>query len=246
MNVLSANWQAPNHIRALTTMRAGGLSQGGYASFNLADHVGDDPANVSANRHHLKQHLDLPSDPIWLNQTHSTDCVIVETSASNPNRNADAAITRQPNTVLAIMTADCLPITLCDRKGTEIAAIHAGWRGLANGILDNTLSLMLAPTQDCLAWIGPAICGRCYATGEEVLETFVQQYAFATKAFQRIDSQWYADLPKMAALILTALGLSAISQSAVCTFEANNQFYSYRRTAQTGRIATLIWFQDIL
>lgn len=244
MNVLNANWQAPTHVHAATTQRTPGFSQGGYAGLNLADHVGDDPTSVMANRQHLKHLLALPNEPFWLNQTHSTDCVVVDDSTIN--RDADATITRQANTVLAIMTADCLPITLCNREGNEIAAIHAGWRGLANGIVDKTLSLMNTAPDVCMAWIGPAICGRCYATGEEVLDTFASRYSFAHTAFHQIDNQWYADLPKIAAMILANHGLSNIHQSEACTFEANNHFYSYRREPQTGRIATLIWFEDTL
>lgn len=142
------------------------------------------------------------------------------------------------------MTADCLPIVLCDQQGTEIAAIHAGWRGLAEGIVDNTVALLHSNPAQCLAWIGPAICGKCYATGSEVLDQFISRYPFAIQAFTQIEQQWYADLPKIATLILMELGIGTIHPSHVCTFETNSQFYSYRRTAQTGRIATLIWFQE--
>lgn len=242
MKLLAAQWAAPPNIRAVTTTRDGGVSQADFAAFNLGAHVGDDAIHVATNRSILRDALHLPSEPIWLNQTHSTRCVLVE--SPDVNRNADAAITRQPKHVLAIMTADCLPIVLCDQQGTEIAAIHAGWRGLAQGILDNTTMLMQNAMQQCIAWIGPAICGRCYETGAEVLDQFVTHYPFAPQAFTRIDQQWYADLPKMATLILNELGIGAVYPSHACTFEENSQYYSYRRAAQTGRIATLIWFQE--
>lgn len=242
MKILEAQWPAPPSIRAVTTTRIGGVSQADYSAMNLAAHVGDDAQHVAENRQILRDTLHLPNEPIWLEQTHSTRCVEVDSPVCD--RNADAAITRQKQQVLAIMTADCLPIVLCDQQGTEIAAIHAGWRGLAEGIVDNTVALLHSNPAQCLAWIGPAICGKCYATGSEVLDQFISRYPFAIQAFTQIEQQWYADLPKIATLILMELGIGTIHPSHVCTFETNSQFYSYRRTAQTGRIATLIWFQE--
>lgn len=241
MNLLEAQWPAPASVRAVSTTRSGGVSQANYAALNIAAHVGDDNQHVATNRQLLRETLALPSEPIWLEQTHSTRCVDVDTP--HYDRNADAAITRQKQHVLAIMTADCLPIVLCNQQGTEIAAIHAGWRGLANGIVDNTVSLLHSNPSECLAWIGPAICGQCFATGEEVLDQFVTRYPFATQAFMRNAQQWYADLPKLATLILHKLGMSAVYPSHACTYETNSEYYSYRRAAQTGRIATLIWFR---
>lgn len=241
IQTIAANWSAPKNIRALSTTRDGGVSQGHYAGLNLGDHVNDDSDAVITNRQMLRQELTLPNDPSWLNQTHSTNCVILD--HPNASRDADAAITHDPQQVLAILTADCLPIVLCNRQGTEIAAIHAGWRGLANGIIEATLEDMQSAPKDCLAWIGPAICGPCYATGAEVLDQFTAQYSFAIQAFQCIEQQWYADLPKLADLILTTSGITAVYSSNVCTLE-NTHLYSYRRAAQTGRIATLIWFQN--
>lgn len=242
MKILDANWPAPPSIRVVTTTRMGGVSEANFAAMNLATHVGDDAQDVAKNRHILREALRLPNEPIWLEQTHSTRCV--EVTSEDCNRDVDAAITRQKNQVLAILTGDCLPIVLCDRQGTEIAAIHAGWRGLANGIVDNTIAQLHASPTQCLAWIGPAICGRCYATGAEVLDQFIGRYSFAAQAFTKMNQQWYADLSKLATLILEALGVGAVYPSDVCTFEKNSEFYSYRRAAQTGRIATLIWFQE--
>ncbi|MCX7090321.1 MAG: peptidoglycan editing factor PgeF [Legionellales bacterium] len=242
MKILEAHWPAPPSIRAVTTTRMDGVSQADYAAMNLAAHVGDDAQDVAKNRQILRESLHLPNEPIWLEQTHSTRCV--EVTSADCNRDVDAAITRQKQQVLAILTGDCLPIVLCDQQGTEIAAIHAGWRGLANGIVDNTIAKLHAKPDQCLAWIGPAICGGCYATGAEVLEQFVGRYAFAAQAFTKIEQQWYADLSKLATLILEAQGIGAVYPSQVCTFERNSEFYSYRRSAQTGRIATLIWFQE--
>ncbi len=241
MTIIHAQWPAPPNIRAITTTRLGGVSQADFADWNLAAHVGDDPEHVATNRRILRESLQLPSEPIWLEQTHTTHCVEVDAPF---DANADAAITRQKNHVLAIMTADCLPIMLCDQQGTEIAAIHAGWRGLAMGIVDNTVAKMHSAPSQCMAWIGPAICGRCYATGSEVLDQFVSRYPYAAQAFTQIENQWFADLPQMATLILQNLGIQAVYPSHLCTFESNSQFFSYRRAAQTGRIASLIWFQE--
>lgn len=238
MNNLIAHWPAPTHIRALTTSRAIGHSVAPYQSNNLALHVGDNAATVLANREQLKQNLQLPKEPIWLEQTHSNRCIIVE---EDSNRDVDAAITRQMNTPLAIMTADCLPILLCDQQGQEIAAIHAGWRGLMHGIIENTLTKMQNPSNHLLAWIGPAICQTCYEVGPEVQQAFTNHLPAAEIAFRPQGDRFYADLAKIAELILTAAGVCAIYHSHACTYESVDQFYSYRRSAQTGRMATLIW-----
>jgi YfiH family protein len=235
--LISANWPAPSHIQAGTTTLMHGHSQEAYASNNLALHVGDNPAHVLANRQQLRSLLMLPNDPAWLEQTHSTDCVIIENEAS---RHADAAITRQKTQPLAILTADCLPILLCDKLGTEIAAIHAGWRGLLNGVVQNTLKKMHVKPHDLLAWIGPAICQRCYEVGDDVRMQFTSVYPFTTNAFEGR----YANLPYMAELVLKSLGIHHVYQSHVCTFEEKKTCYSYRRTSQTGRMATLIWFNQ--
>lgn len=242
MTNLIANWPAPTNIRALTTTRKSGYSQSPYANNNVGLHVNDNPDHVRANRDAIKKWLELPNEPIWLDQTHTNRCVLVEDESVD--RQADAAVTRDNQFPLAIMTADCLPIVLCNRQGTEIAAIHAGWRGLANGIIENTVATMLSTPESCLAWIGPAICEACYQTGDEVLQTFSSQYSFADKAFNYHNSHLHANLPIMAELILQSLGIANVSQSKACTYELNEQFYSYRREPQTGRMATLIWIQD--
>ena len=241
MTILNANWSAPSNIQAVTTMRPGGHSHAPFNQNNLGLHVGDNEAHVRANRAQLMHTLNLPGEPVWLEQTHSTDCVIAE---EDTNRNADAAITRSNKYPLAIMTADCLPIVLCNQSGTEIAAVHAGWRGLAFGILENTLAKMQSAPETLMAWIGPAICPTCYEIGDEVHQTFSSRYPFTKKTFITKSSHRYADLPKMAELILQSQGIPAVFQSGACTFEHNDEFYSYRREAQTGRMATLIWFKN--
>jgi len=246
LNYLNANWQAPANVTALTTTRFLGTSHYPFDKNNLALHVGDNEQNVLNNRETLKQDLQIPSSPEWLEQTHSTDCVVVEECK---NRLADASITRRPNTVLTIMTADCLPIVLCNTDGTEIAAIHAGWRGLVNGIIEETLKKMYTQPSNLLAWIAPAICQQCYETGAEVKDNFIKHFPFTHTCFKKTGSHLYANLPQMAELILNHHGIHSIYQSNECTHEAKYayngeyKYYSYRRAQRTGRIATLIWFQ---
>lgn len=234
-----ANWSAPSNIFALTTTRVNGHSLPPFDRNNLGLHVGDNEQNVRANRQALKDTLMLPGEPIWLEQTHSNLCITVE---KDVNRVADAAVTRVKHHPLVIMTADCLPILLCNEKGTEIAAIHAGWRGLVNGIVENTLMKMDSAPETIMAWIGPAICSSCFEIGEEVRHAYTSHYPFTAGAFIMQEKKMYGDLPKMAALILNANGVNDVSQSGACTFEMKNKFYSYRREANTGRMATLIWF----
>ena len=225
---LIANWPASPNIHALTTT----CEQG-----NLALHVGDDEIQVLTRRKNLRQNLNLINEPHWLNQTHSTRCVTIE---EDDFRDADAAITRIPQQPLVIMTADCLPILLCDQQGQEIAAIHAGWRGLLNGIIENTLKKM--KSKSLFAWIGPAICGQCFEVGDEIEQQFTDKYQFTRSAFRTLHNKNHADLSLIAELILNYNGVSNVTQSNSCTFEGINKYYSYRRTPQTGRIATLIWF----
>ncbi|MCW8410365.1 peptidoglycan editing factor PgeF [Legionella sp. PATHC035] len=236
-----ANWPAPKNITALSTTRLYGYSQAPYDSNNMGLNVGDNEQHVLQNRQQLVELLHLPGEPQWLHQTHSTLCVIAEEDA---NRNADASVTRSMNHPLAILTADCLPIMLCNVQGTEIAAIHAGWKGLAYGIIENTLDKMNSLTSDVLAWIGPSICQKCYEVGEEVYQTFTDTYPLSRQAFKPVNGKWLANLPLIAEIILTSRGIKAVYQSELCTFELKNELYSYRRTSQTGRIATLIWFND--
>lgn len=236
-----ANWPAPSNITALSTTRLSGFSETPYNKNNLGYHVGDNPDHVAQNRQQLKEKLNLAAEPVWLEQTHSTTCIIPEIDS---NRNADAAITRSSDHPLIVLTADCIPITLCNKQGSEIAAVHAGWKGLFNGIIENTLSKMNSEPSDLLAWIGPAICQKCYEVGDEVYLAFAEKYPKSTNAFQRSGSKWIANLPQIAELILNLKGVSAVYQSNLCTFELKNEFYSYRREAQTGRIGTLIWFND--
>ncbi|MDI1351226.1 MAG: peptidoglycan editing factor PgeF, partial [bacterium] len=198
-----ANWPAPKNITALSTTRHGGYSTYPYHSNNLGLHVGDDALNVGKNRQQLTGLFNLPSQPVWLEQTHSTVCVIAEEEI---NRQADAAITRSAQHPLVVLTADCLPITLCDVQGTEIAAIHAGWRGLFLGIVENTLAKMNSNSSDILAWIGPAISQPYYEIGEEVYSSFTAKYPESSKSFQPHGDKWLANLPQIAEIVLHSQG----------------------------------------
>lgn len=238
---LHANWLAPKHISALTTTRQAGVSLGSYTSNNLALHVDDTQKHVQANRAALRAHLNLPDEPVWLNQTHTNTCVRVEDEIL---RDADAAVTSSITHPLAIMTADCLPIVLCNQAGTEIAAIHGGWRGLLNGIVENTLAKMHSPRNTLMAWTGPAICKNCFEVGQEVADAFIQRYAFTAPAFRPYHKKSFGNLPEIAEFILKKHGVHAIYHADACTFEQKNSFYSYRRAQQTGRMATLIWFNQ--
>jgi hypothetical protein len=240
-NHVIANWNAPANISALTTTRNTGVSRDPYAHNNMGLHVGDNEEHVQQNRASLVERLNLPNPPRWLNQTHSTRCVVVD---EDDSIDADAAISRNPMQPLAIMTADCLPIVLCNTQGSEIAAIHAGWRGLLNGIIDNTINTMQSDACDLMAWIGPAMCGRCYETGSEVRDAFLTRYPFTIDAFHTRESHLYANLAQMADSIMQTLGLTTVHHSNICTFERSDEFYSYRRSAQTGRMVTLIWFNQ--
>lgn len=236
-----ANWTAPKNITALSTTRLTGFSKEPYNENNLALHVGDNPHLVEKNRDQLIEVLGLPGEPVWLEQTHSTHCIIAE---KDSHREADAAITRSHHHPLVILTADCLPITVCNRQGTEIAAIHAGWRGLHHGIIENTLNNMTSQNSDLIAWIGPSICQQCYEVGNEVYESFVSDDPDLNVAFKPMNNKWLANLPRIAEKKLLDHGLNSVFQSDLCTFELKNDFFSYRRASQTGRIGTLIWFND--
>ena len=261
LDLLLANWPAPQTIRALTTCRQPGYSLPPYDQFNLGLHVGDVNEHVLANRAYLQQKLSLPNQPEWLNQTHSTRCIAID---EEPSRDGDAAFTQDPERVLAIMTADCVPILICNREGREIAAIHAGWRGLLNGVIENTIQQLKSPPGELMAWIGPCICATCYEVGDEVREKFIENNHLAAQAFvQSIQGagprpglhdqlelevhptnqpKWFANLPRLAEDRLRLNQISAVYQSNICTFEQKDRFYSYRRSAQTGRIVSLIWF----
>lgn len=232
------DWRAPTRVRAWTTTRQGGISQPPYASFNLGDHVGDAPAAVAANRAALCTHL--PAQPLWMRQVHGTICV--DAAQVPAGVEADAAFTRASGIVCTVLTADCLPILLCDTAGTVVAAAHAGWRGLANGVIEATVSAMGVPGERLMAWLGPAIGPHSFEVGDEVRAAFLVQSAQAANAFApRSDGKWLCDLYTLAAQRLSALGVCRITGAEFCTVRESERFFSYRRAGATGRMASLIW-----
>jgi YfiH family protein len=260
MSMRQPEWPIPSTIKALYTTRQGGVSEAPFDSFNLADHVGDDLHRVARNRTILDRTIpnqdglrsqSLPAAPCWLQQTHSTTVVTLE---SELNREADGAITRQADTVAVIMTADCLPILFCNRSGTEVAAVHAGWRGLLDGILQTTIAQLQSPASELMAWIGPAISQPKFEVGDEVRQAFVDRYVdesgenpigkqmSADKRFiSNRPAHWLCDLPGLADDLLKRLGVADVTQSNLCSYSNDDDFFSYRRQAVTGRMACLIW-----
>lgn len=240
---IKPEWPAPPSINAYTTLRTGGVSFRPYDSFNLATHVGDDPQLVAQNRAKLNEILSLPNDPIWIQQTHST--ITLEATPATENKEADASFTYQPNTVCIVLTADCLPILFCNRQGTYVAAIHAGWRGLANGIIESALKSISFPLEDLLVWLGPGIGPTAFEVGNDVRTLFIQHQAEATSAFLPHNNRWRANLYELAKLRLAQQGVTAVFGGDLCTFSDANRFFSYRRDGEkTGRMATLIWRTD--
>ena len=241
IELIRPDWNAPPKIAAFCTTRVGGVSTAPFDQLNLAGHVGDRDSAVRANREVLMEQLNLVNQPCWLNQTHSTR---VETivDAGHYDANVDAAITRQVNTIAVVMTADCLPILLCDREGSEVAAIHAGWRGLADGIIQATLASMASPASELMAWIGPAIGQNRFEVGDEVYQKFIDQESRAKNRFiANRRGHWLCDLSGLAADLLKQSCLHAVKQSGMCSYENESRFYSYRREKVSGRMASLIW-----
>jgi YfiH family protein len=238
---IEAQWSAPPQVKALCTTRVGGFSLAPYESFNLAMHVGDEEDNVAHNRALLRNALKLPGEPCWLQQTHSTQVVNLENES---DRQADAAITREAKCVAVVMTADCLPILLCNRSGTEVAAIHAGWRGLADGIVETTVSDMKSSPDQLLAWIGPGISQQCFEVGDEVREIFLAKNNSAESRFiANRPSHWLCDLGGLAYDTLDRLKVAEVNRTHYCSYNDESLFFSYRRNVTTGRMASLIWIE---
>ncbi|NDL61159.1 purine nucleoside phosphorylase YfiH [Acerihabitans arboris] len=234
------DWPAPGNVRACSTTRLGGVSRPPYGSLNLGDHVGDRPDAVAENRRRLAALAGLPAAPRWLQQVHGTDVVTLTGAARTPNR-ADAVYTRQPGQVCAIMTADCLPVLLCDRAGREVAAAHAGWRGLCAGILEKTLAAFQADPGSVMAWLGPAIGPAAFEVGPEVKAAFVAHDPQAAEAFSPHGEKYFADICHLARLRLQAAGVGFVYGGDRCTVTDAASYFSYRRDGVTGRMATLVW-----
>ena len=242
---LLPDWrEAPPNVRALSTRRTGGVSRDAYASFNLAEHVGDDPVAVHANRAILRHAADLPGEPLWLSQVHGID--VVEhggaMTSSTPPR-ADAAVAFEPGRVCVVMTADCLPVVLVDRAGTRVGVAHAGWRGLVGGVLEATVAALGCAPQDIVAWLGPAIAQPAFEVGAEVRDAFVAKDVAHDSAFVANPAgRLQADLYELSRQTLARVGVTRISGGGRCTRAEAEEFYSFRRDGgRTGRMATLAW-----
>jgi len=242
-NFFIPNWPVPSHIKSIQTLRVGGKSEGKYNSFNLATHVNDETHSINSNRELLDQFL--PSSPYWLNQTHSVDVI----ELPSPSLNGDASYTKEINTVCAVQTADCLPLLVTNKKGTVVAAIHAGWRGLLDGVIENTIHKMNISPNELLVWLGPAIGQNYFEVGADVKNHFCEKDQEAEKAFRAIsDQKWLADIYYLAKLRLKASGVVDIYGGSLtddyCTFANETDYFSYRRDGETGRMASLIWIES--
>lgn len=237
---IEADWPAPPGVRAVSTLRLGGVSQGAYDSLNLAAHVGDAPARVAANRRRLRESLALPAEPFWLNQTHGLAVAQARRESGLPPE-ADASFSGEAGVVCAVMTADCLPVLFCDRAGTQVAAAHAGWRGLAAGVLEATLAALGGG--DWMAWLGPAIGPQAFEVGPPVRQAFLERLGEDGQAAfrQTGENHWLADLCALARIRLARAGVNEVYGGGHCTYADPGCFFSYRRDGQTGRMATLIW-----
>ena len=236
-----AEWPAPANVKTLVSTRNGGVSQAPYSSLNVGGHVGDLPENVARNREIVQAAVPVP--PAYLNQTHSS-IVLSAPDVPGSTPEADASFDRTGTAACAVMTADCLPVLLCDRAGTVVAAAHAGWRGLAGGILQNTLAAMQADPDEIMAYLGPAIGPDAFEVGEDVREAFCRLHSSAENAFEGIGGGKYlADIYTLARQILRREGVNLIYGGTHCTVLERDTFFSYRRDGQTGRMVSMIWLE---
>lgn len=239
-NRIVPDWPAPATVHAVTTTRQGGVSRGAYTSMNPAMHVGDDPQAVAANRTRLQQRLGLPAAPVWLQQVHGN--TVVDAAAARDTPAADAVYACRSGLVCGVLTADCLPVLLCDRAGECVAAVHAGWRGLAGGVIERAVQALQRPQDALLAWLGPAISAAAYTVGDEVRDTFTTHDPRAAEAFTPAAGRgWHADLYRLARQRLADCGVTRIYGGEYCSYGEPDRFFSYRRDGTCGRMASLIW-----
>lgn len=242
-NLIYPDWPAPARVRAIQTTRAGGVSRPPYDSLNLGLHVADQEWCVARNRQQLNRFV--PTEPVWLQQTHGTQVVNISAVSCVPH--ADAAYTRSRANVCVIMTADCLPVLLCNQQGTVVAAIHAGWRGLCAGVLEAAVDALQVAPETLMAWLGPAIGPRAFEVGSEVRTAFIAAHAQAEQAFLPHNDRWLCNIYQLAQQRLMRLGIDDIHGGGVdqqfCTCTESARFFSYRRDGRTGRMATMIWLE---
>ncbi len=238
MNWIEPDWPVDASVHAATTLTTGGVSQPPFTSLNSALHVGDNQTQVLKNRQIIKNMLQLPAEPCWLQQVHGNKIVCADNHHAVPV--ADGSFSEQPGVVCVVQTADCLPVLMASADGQKIAAIHAGWRGLLAGILNKACDIMT--DKHCAVWLGPAIGPECFEVGEEVRQAFVQKSVEFSPAFkQKSESKWLADIYQLARISLAQSDVENIYGGQFCTVTDASRFYSYRRDGQTGRMATLIW-----
>lgn len=243
-SLLEIDWPRPPGVRAAFTTRLGGVSAPPCDALNLGAHVGDAPAQVAANRARLASMLSLPSEPVWLEQVHGIDVADLDAPLRG-TPTADAAISHSAGKVCVIMVADCLPVLIASRDGRGIAAAHAGWRGLAAGVLERTVAALGRPAADLSAWLGPAISREHFEVGEEVRAAFTANDPDAQRCFvANARGRWQADLVGLARRRLAALGVTDVSGGTWCTFADRERFFSHRRDGRCGRMAALIWRDD--
>ncbi|CDF93548.1 MULTISPECIES: peptidoglycan editing factor PgeF [unclassified Pseudomonas] len=237
---LIPDWPAPARVKACVTTRAGGVSLAPFDSLNLGDHVDDDPGAVTENRRRLTDRFAIR--PAWLQQVHGIAVVEADPALV---ATADASWTATPGIACTAMTADCLPVLFCNRAGTRVAAAHAGWRGLANGVLEATLDSLATPADEIIAWLGPAIGPQAFEVGPEVREAFIAQLPRAEQAFvpSHNAGKFLADIYELARLRLAARGVSTVYGGGLCTV-TDPRFFSYRRSPRTGRFASLVWIEQ--
>jgi hypothetical protein len=238
LTLLVPDWPAPANVRAWQTTRQGGISVAPYDSLNLGDHVGDDALFVARNR--ILLNTVLPTEPVWLKQVHGIEVANADSAACLPV--ADASVARHRHAVCAVMAADCLPVLLCDKRGTVVSAVHAGWRGLAAGVIEAAVRSMDVAPVHLMAWLGPAISQRAFEVGDEVRAIFVSAYPLAEAAFiPGLPGKWLADIYTLARLQLKTLGVTQIYGGEYCTYSEPENFFSYRRDGVTGRQASFIY-----
>ena len=234
------DWPAPPGVRALVTTRCGGVSRGPWHSLNLAGHVGDDAQAVATNRALLRR--ELPGEPVWLAQVHGAVCVDAALAAVGAQ--ADASFARRRGVVCAVLTADCLPVLLCDERATVVGVAHAGWRGLAAGVIEATVAAMNEPGTRLIAWLGPAIGPRAFEVGGEVRDRFLARDPRAAAAFAAAaGGKWLCDIYRLARQRLDALGIGRVAGADWCTASDTQRFFSHRRDGISGRMASLVWLE---
>ena len=244
LDLIAVNWSAPAHIHAFSTTRHGGYSRGDYQGLNLGAHVQDDPVSVAKNRRLLADKLLLSNSLCWLNQTHSTTLLNIKDDTKS-GLEADASWTDLHNQPCIVMTADCLPVLVTDKSGSFVCAIHAGWRGLCDGIIESSITdicnKLKIQSDQLLVWLGPCIGKEAFAVGDEVRSEFMAQHPQASAAFSVYQDRYLADLHALARLRLAPFNVAEITENYQSTFSEPEHFYSYRRDGKTGRMATLIW-----